>query len=311
MMRVVDFSIPFYTRQMVNHVERFAPSPTGLLHLGHAFSALTAFEAAKKVGGQFLVRIEDIDVTRSRPEFEAAIFEDLAWLGIEWEQPALRQVDRFDAYRVALDDLKSRGLIYPCFCTRKEINAAMTAPHHDGGSTGPDGPAYPGTCRGISADAQRIDCNSYALRLDMRKAIASIGGSGIVKKLSFKELGKGPNGEKKKINLDPNYLVEACGDVVLARKETPASYHLSVVLDDAFQQVTHVTRGQDLFAATSIHRLLQALFGRPTPLYRHHRLITNEDGKRLAKRDDARSIRAFREDGATVSDVRKMIGMKA
>jgi len=296
---------------MVNHVERFAPSPTGLLHLGHAFSALTAFEAAKKVGGQFLVRIEDIDVTRSRPEFEAAIFEDLAWLGIEWEQPALRQVDRFDAYQVALDDLKARGLIYPCFCTRKEISAAMNAPHHNGGPAGPDGPAYPGTCRLIFPDVRRMDCNSYALRLDMRKAIASIGGSGIVKKLSFKELGKGPNGEKKKINLDPDYLVEACGDVVLARKETPASYHLSVVLDDAFQQITHVTRGQDLFVATSIHRLLQALFGRPTPLYRHHRLITNEDGKRLAKRDDARSIRAFRDDGASVNDVRKLIGMKA
>ncbi len=296
---------------MVNHVERFAPSPTGLLHLGHAFSALTAFEAARKVGGRFLVRIEDIDVTRSRPEFEAAIFDDLAWLGIEWEKPALRQVDRFDAYRAALDDLKLRGIIYPCFCTRKEINTAMSAPHHDGGVSGPDGPAYPGMCRSIPLDEQRMDCNPYALRLDMRKAIASVGGSGIVKKLSFKELGKGPNGEKKKINLDPNYLVEACGDVVLARKETPASYHLSVVLDDAFQQITHVTRGHDLFAATSIHRLLQALFGRPTPHYRHHRLIADEDGKRLAKRDDARSIRALREDGATVGDVRKLIGLRA
>jgi len=310
-MRVVEFSISFYTQQMVNHVERFAPSPTGLLHLGHAFSALTAFEAAKKVGGRFLVRIEDIDVTRSRPEYEAAIFEDLAWLGIEWEQPVLRQVDRFDAYRVALDDLKARGLIYPCFCTRKEINAAMRAPHHDGGATGSDGPSYPGTCRALPIDARRMDCNSYALRLDMRKAVASIGGSGIVKKLSFKVLGRGPNGEKKKINLNPDYLIEACGDVVLARKETPASYHLSVVLDDAFQQITHVTRGQDLFAATSIHRLLQALFGRPTPSYLHHRLITDADGKRLAKRDDASSIRALREDGATVSDVRRMIGLNA
>ena len=296
---------------MVNHVERFAPSPTGLLHLGHAFSALTAFEAAKKVGGKFLVRIEDIDTTRSKPKFEEAIFEDLAWLGIEWEQPVLRQVDRFDAYRAALDDLRSRGLIYPCFCTRKEINAAMTAPHHDGSSVGADGPAYPGTCRTQATDTARMDCNPYAFRLDMRKAVASIGGAGIVKKLSFKEFGSGPNGEKKKVNLDPGYLIEACGDIVLARKETPASYHLSVVLDDAFQQVTHVTRGQDLFAATSIHRLLQALFGRSTPSYRHHRLITDEDGKRLAKRDDARSIRAYREDGATVGDVRKLIGLKA
>jgi len=187
----------------------------------------------------------------------------------------------------------------------------MRAPHHDGGATGPDGPSYPGTCRALPIDARRMDCNSYALRLDMRKAVASIGGSGIVKKLSFKVLGRGPNGEKKKINLNPDYLIEACGDVVLARKETPASYHLSVVLDDAFQQITHVTRGQDLFAATSIHRLLQALFGRPTPSYLHHRLITDADGKRLAKRDDASSIRALREDGATVSDVRRMIGLNA
>ena len=296
---------------MVNHVERFAPSPTGYLHLGHAFSALTAFEAARKAGGRFLVRIEDIDTTRSRPEYEAALYEDLEWLGIEWERPTLRQVERFDAYQTALDDLKSRGLIYPCFCTRKEINAAMSAPHHDGGEMGPDGPAYPGTCHGLAEDLARMAQKPYALRLDMGKAIASLGGANIVKKLSFKEVGRGPNGEKKKINLDPSYLIDACGDVVLARKETPASYHLSVVLDDAFQQVTHVTRGEDLFAATSIHRLLQALFGRPTPTYRHHRLIEDEDGKRLAKRDDARSIRALRDEGATLSDVRIMIGLSA
>ena len=295
---------------MANHVERFAPSPTGLLHLGHAFSALTAFEAARKAGGQFLVRIEDIDTTRSRSEFEDAIFEDLAWLGIEWETPVLRQSDRFDAYRAALDDLTARGLVYPCFCTRKEINAALSAPHHDGSDMGPDGPAYPGTCRALAVDSGRMAQNSYALRLNIRKAIASVGGAGIVKKLSFKELGKGPNGESKKINLNPNYLIESCGDIVLARKETPASYHLSVILDDALQQITHVTRGHDLFAATSIHRLLQALLGRPTPLYRHHRLITDEAGKRLAKRDDARSIRALRNEGATVSDIRKMIGLR-
>ena len=296
---------------MANHVERFAPSPTGLLHLGHAFSALTAFEAARKAGGTFLVRIEDIDTTRSRAEYEEAIFEDLRWLGLEWEIPTLRQVDRFDAYQIALDDLKARGLIYPCFCTRKEINAALGAPHHDGSDMGPDGPAYPGTCRALPVDEGRMAREPYALRLNMRKAIASVGGAGIIKKLSFKELGKGPNGEKKKINLDPGYLIEACGDIVLARKETPASYHLSVVLDDAFQQITHVTRGQDLFAATSIHRLLQALFGRPTPIYRHHRLITDEAGKRLAKRDDARSIRSLRDNGATPGDVRKLLGLRS
>ncbi len=293
---------------MTNHVERFAPSPTGLLHLGHAFSALTAFEAARQAGGVFLIRIEDIDVTRARPEFEEAIYEDLAWLGLEWEKPALRQVDRFDAYSAVLDDLKSRGLIYPCFCTRKEINAAFSAPHHDDSEAGPDGPAYPGTCRALVEDQAGMSRNAYSMRLNMRKAIASLGGSGIVKKLSFKELGKGPKGKAKKININPDYLIDSCGDIILARKDTPASYHLSVVIDDAFQQITHVTRGQDLFAATSIHRILQALLGRPTPLYRHHRLITDEAGKRLAKRDDARSIRALREDGATVDDIRKMLG---
>lgn len=295
---------------MVNHVERFAPSPTGPLHLGHAFSALTAFHAAQKVGGEFYVRIEDIDTARSRPEYEGAIFEDLAWLGINWKLPVLCQSDRFEAYRTALADLESRGLIYPCFCTRKEIGAAMTAPHHEDAEVGPDGPAYPGTCRGTKLDDVRMAQKPYALRLDMRKAIASVGGSGIVKKLSFKELGKGPKGETKKINLDPSYLIEACGDVVLARKDTPASYHLSVVLDDAFQQITHVTRGQDLFYATSIHRLLQALFGRPTPIYRHHRLIVDEAGKRLAKRDDARSLSTLRAEGVTPEDVRKLIGFR-
>jgi len=297
---------------MAKPVERFAPSPTGPLHLGHAFSALTAFEAAQKGGGTFLVRMEDIDTVRSRPEYEQAIYDDLAWLGVTWETPVLRQSERFEAYQAALDDLKSRGLIYPCFCTRKEISGALNAPHHVKMDQGPDGPAYPGTCRALSdADAQaRMLRETYALRLDMRKAIASIGGAGIVKKLSFKELGKGPNGESKKIVIDPGYLIDACGDIVLARKDSPASYHLSVVLDDAFQQVTHVTRGQDLFAATSIHRLLQALFGRPTPMYRHHRLIVDENGKRLAKRDDARALSPLRDEGATVQDIRRMIGLR-
>ena len=294
---------------MASTVERFAPSPTGFLHLGHAFSALTAFEAARQAKGVFLLRMEDLDTTRCRPEYEEAILDDLAWLGIAWEGPVLRQSERFDAYRAALDDLMARGLVYPCFCTRKQVNAALSAPHHDGSAMGPDGPAYPGTCRGKGADPQRMAREPYSLRLDTGKAIASLGGAGIVRKLSFKELGKGPNGERKKVLLDPAYLIEACGDVVLGRKETPASYHLSVVLDDALQQVTHVTRGQDLFAATPIHRLLQALFGRPTPHYRHHRLIVDETGKRLAKRDDARSLQALRADGASVHDIRAMIGL--
>lgn len=294
---------------MPSTVERFAPSPTGFLHLGHAFSALTAYRAAQKAGGVFLLRMEDLDTTRCRPEYEEAILDDLAWLGIEWQEPVLRQSERFDAYRAALDDLIARGLVYPCFCTRKQVNAALSAPHHDGSAMGPDGPAYPGTCRGQGGDPQRMAREAYALRLGMGKAIASLGGAGIVRKLSFKELGKGPNGERKKVVLDPAYLIEACGDVVLGRKETPASYHLSVVLDDALQQVTHVTRGQDLFAATPIHRLLQALFGRPTPHYRHHRLIVDADGKRLAKRDDARSLQTLRSEGASVSDILRMIGL--
>ncbi len=296
---------------MVNHVERFAPGPTGLLHLGHAFSALTAYDAARKAGGRFLLRMEDIDTTRARAEYEDAIFRDLAWLGIEWETPVLRQSDRFDAYRAAIDDLDRRGLIYPCFCSRKEINAALSAPHDTGAEGGPDGPAYPGACRLMPRDPSKLSHRPYAMRLDMGKAIASLGGAGIVKKLSFKETGKGPRGETKKINLDPGYLIELCGDIVISRKENPSSYHLSVVLDDAFQQITHVTRGQDLFSATSIHRLLQALLGRPTPVYRHHRLITDEDGKRLAKRDDARSLEALREQGATPQDVRKILGLGA
>ena len=291
---------------MASHVERFAPSPTGQLHLGHAFSALTAYEAAKKAGGQFLVRIEDIDTARCRPEYEVQIFDDLAWLGIVWETPVMRQSERFPAYESALTQLKERGLVYPCFCTRKEINAAMTAPQEGG----PDGPTYPGTCRKLHVSEVRMQSTPYALRLDMRKAIASIGGAGIAQKLHFKELGKGPKGERKKISLDPSYLIETCGDIVLARKDAPASYHLSVVLDDAHQQITHVTRGRDLFYATSIHRLLQALFGRPTPFYRHHDLIRDENGKRLAKRDDARSLVTLREDGASPEDVRKMIGLK-
>lgn len=296
---------------MSNHVERFAPSPTGYLHLGHAYSALMAHEAAQTAGGRFLLRIEDIDTMRSRPEYEQAIFDDLAWLGLAWDTPVLRQSSRFEAYSAALDQLRERGLIYPCFCTRKEIAAALTAPQegvHRG--AGPDGPAYPGTCRGLPDAQRRMQNGTYALRLDMRKSIASIGGSGIVSKLHFRELGSGPDGEKNKVSLDPAWLIEQCGDIVLARKDTPASYHLSVVLDDAFQQVTHVTRGRDLFHATKIHRLLQALFGRPTPDYRHHDLIRDETGKRLAKRDDARSLQTLRAGGASPEDVRAMIGMK-
>lgn len=297
-------------------VERFAPSPNGHLHPGHAFSALTAFEAAQAAGGRFLVRVEDLDQTRARPDLVDAMLEDLAWIGLAWERPELRQSQRFGAYRDALASLEARGLTYPCFCTRRDIQDALSAAHPDAGAQdrmeGPDGPAYPGVCRGLSAEARAKKLRSdaaFAVRLDMRKAVAAIGGAGVVRKLAWKEIGRGPKGEKGRIGLDPDFLIQACGDIVLARKDAPASYHLAVTLDDAFQEVTHVTRGCDLFAATAIHRLLQALLGRPTPIYRHHRLILDAHGKRLAKRDGAESLRALREAGAAPADIRAQIGL--
>lgn len=267
-------------------VTRFAPSPTGFLHLGHAFAALTAARA----GERFLLRIEDIDTTRCRPEFEDAIYEDLAWLGLDWEMPVLRQSERFEAYRTALDALQSQGLLYPCFCTRAEIAAeiarASEAPH------GPEGPVYPGTCRHLSEEQREARIASgapYALRLDSQKAASIIGA------LAFEEHGAGPEGEHGTIAVEPLLF----GDVVLARKETPASYHLSVVVDDAFQGVTLVTRGNDLFAAAHIQRVLQALLGLPAPEYAHHKLILDGSGKKFSKRDSAATLRDLRANGIT------------
>lgn len=275
-------------------VTRFAPSPTGWLHLGHAFAALFAFEAARRVDGRFLLRIEDIDQTRARPEYEAAILDDLAWLGLSWEQPVWRQSQRFGAYREALARLDSLGVLYPCFCTRKEIQdeiaRAGQAPH------GPDGPLYPGNCRRLSLDerSERLAGGEpYALRLDAGKAISLAG-----RELFWEDLGRGRQ------KAEP----EVFGDVVLARKETPASYHLAVVVDDAAQGVSLVTRGEDLFAASHLHRLLQELLVLPVPQWHHHRLITDEHGKRLAKRDDARSLRSLREQGWTAERVRRELG---
>ena len=275
-------------------VTRFAPSPTGWLHLGHAYAALFAHEEARKSGGRFLIRMEDIDQTRVRPEYEAAIFEDLAWLGIEWEQPVRKQSEHFDDYRAALEKLSSLAVLYPCFCTRKaiqdEIARAGQAPH------GPDGPLYPGTCRSRSASEQQeriVAGQPYALRLDVAKAVASIG-----RDLYWEDLDRGYQ------KAEP----AAFGDVVLARKETPTSYHLAVVVDDALQDITLVTRGEDLFEATHLHRLLQELLRLPVPQWRHHRLITDENGKRLAKRDDAKSLRALREQGWTARQVRETLG---
>ncbi|MCI4663851.1 MAG: tRNA glutamyl-Q(34) synthetase GluQRS [Neomegalonema sp.] len=295
-------------------VERFAPSPNGALHLGHAFSALTAWDAAQKKKGRFLVRIEDLDRQRCRPELEAAMLEDLRWLGLNWEEPVLRQSERFEAYTDALASLEQRGLLYPCFCSRKDIDAALSAPQEGAGAAdnGPDGPAYPGVCRNLSEPERanrKASGAKFALRLDMRKAIAALGGGGVVAKLSFKEIGQGPNGEKGRINLSPEQLVERCGDIALARKDFPTSYHLAVTLDDAHQGVTIVTRGEDLFGATPIHRLLQALLGRPTPHYRHHRLIRDDLGRRLAKRDKDKALAALRAEGISPEQLREQLSL--
>ena len=279
-------------------VTRFAPSPTGLLHLGHAFAALTAQAAADR--GHFLVRIEDIDRARCKPAFEDAIFDDLTWLGLEWQQPVLRQSTRFEAYRAALDMLDARGLLYPCFCSRKEIAdeiaRASDAPH------GPEGPLYPGTCRGLTAEERAARIASgvpYALRLD------SIAAAEMTGALTFEERGAGPNGEHGTIAIDPVLF----GDIVLARKETPTAYHLAVVIDDAYQGVTLVTRGHDLFAATHVQRLLQALLDLPAPHYAHHRLILDAEGRKFSKRDQAVTLRSLRESGETVDGILRRIGM--
>lgn len=279
-------------------VTRFAPSPTGLLHLGHAFAALTAERAAE--GGRFLLRIENIDATRCRPEFEEAIYEDLAWLGLHWQTPVLLQSTRFDAYRTALKRLADAALLYPCFCTRKEIAEeiarASDAPH------GPEGPLYPGICRGMALAEREARIASgvpYALRLDTAKAALEVGS------LSFEERGAGPGTERGTIAVQPMLL----GDIVLARKELPASYHLAVVVDDAYQGVTLVTRGKDLFPATHVQRLLQALLGLPQPTYAHHRLIFDAQGQKLSKRDHAITLRRMREAGATPADIRARLGL--
>ncbi len=289
---------------MTRAVTRFAPSPTGRLHLGHAYAALVAAEAAGP-DGRFLVRIEDLDQARARPDYEDGIFEDLAWLGLTWERPVMRQSARSPAYRAAIDRLDAMGLVYPCFCTRKdiaeEIARAGSAPH--GPILGPDGPVYPGLCRALSRDDRNARLASgagHALRLDLAKAMAHIEAP-----LTFIETGAGPNGETGMIAADPRPF----GDIVLARKDAPASYHLSVVVDDAAQGITLVPRGEDLFHAAHIHRLLQALLDLPVPDYRHHRLIRDAAGKRLAKRDDARALSTLRAEGWTPDDVRKAVGL--
>ena len=260
-------------------VTRFAPSPTGRLHLGHAYSALRAHDYARERDGAFLLRIEDIDPGRSRPEHVDGILEDLLWLGLEWDGELVYQSERLPHYAEALERLKAEGLLYPCFCTRADIAASVAAPQgpDPGSGSRAGGPVYPGTCRGLAApDLAR----PHAWRLDMAKAAARAG------PLVWTD-------EGREVRAAP----EAFGDVVLARKDAPASYHLAVTLDDAAEGVTHVVRGRDLFAATHVHRLLQALLGLPTPAYHHHPLLTDAGGNRLAKRHNAPTIAALREAG--------------
>jgi glutamyl-Q tRNA(Asp) synthetase len=275
-------------------ITRFAPSPTGYLHLGHAHAALTAWRRAREADGQFLLRLEDIDTGRCRPEFAASILEDLAWLGIDWDGPVRVQSEHLPEYQPVLDTLAGRGLLYPCFCTRadiqREIAGSASAPHAPDGS-----PVYPGTCRRLSQDersARLAAGERFALRLDMARAVAEAG------PLSFAEDGQG------RLACEPARF----GDVVLARKDSPASYHLCVTHDDALQGVTLVTRGKDLKPATDLHRLLQALMGWPAPNYAHHRLLTDAAGRRLAKRDRAATLRDLRASGISAAEVRAMAG---
>jgi glutamyl-Q tRNA(Asp) synthetase len=289
---------------MMPPVFRFAPSPNGYLHLGHAYSALLNFDRARETGGRLLLRIEDIDATRCRPEFEAAIDEDLAWLGIAWETPVRRQSEHLADYRTALEKLSALGLVYPAFESRAEIARLVAAREADGlWPRDPDGaPLYPGDAKSLSADerARLIETGApYALRLDMAAACRRVAG------LTWNELGEGPDTERGLVPARP----EAWGDVILARKETPTSYHLSVVVDDALQDVSEVVRGQDLFHATSVHRLLQALVGLPEPAYRHHVLIRDGEGRKLSKSTDSTGLRELRAAGATPAGIRRLVGL--
>ena len=273
---------------MAGRVTRFAPSPTGPLHLGHAYAALVAAER----GDRFLLRIEDIDGARCKPEFETGIYQDLEWLGLSWEKPVMRQSTRLSAYEAALAHLSGLGLTYHCSCTRGDIKAALSAPQEGGAVIGPDGPVYPGTCR-----TKRQ--TEGALRLNMAGAMARLG------EIRFRETGMRA-GDHRCSNLQ---LIESIGDIVLARRDIGTSYHIAVVVDDAAQGITEVTRGEDLFDATAIHVVLQRLLGLPTPAYHHHRLIRDDTGKRLAKRDDARALAKYRAEGATAQDIRRMLGL--
>ena len=287
-------------------VFRFAPSPNGALHLGHAHSALLNHDRARAARGRFLLRIEDIDTARCTPEFEQGIYEDLAWLGIEWEEPVRRQSEHFDEYRAALDRLVKDGLAYPAFLSRGEVRGLIADAEEAGEHWphDPDGvPLYPGTDRDLSprVRARRMKAGEpFAWRLDMEKAVAAAGGP-----LHWEERGMGPEGETGRLRAQP----ELWGDVVLARKDVPTSYQLSVVVDDALQGVTEVVRGRDLFHATSVQRLLQTLLGLPAPAYYHHELVLGPDGRKLSKSQRDTGLKALREAGVTPAQVRRMVGL--
>ncbi len=277
-------------------ITRFAPSPTGPLHLGHAYSAMLAHDMARAAGGQFLLRIDDLDQSRARPEWEAQIHDDLHWLGLTWDGPVRRQSEHFQSYTIALEGLARHGAVYPCGCSRADIAAAASAPQEGVPEFGPDGRIYPGTCRG-RAYADRLP--SDALRYDLSKTVGP-------HMPTFTETGPAHAGAHE---VTAEHLLTHVGDPILARPGMVASYHFAVILDDAQSGVTHVIRGEDLFEATFLQRFLQWELGLLPPLYHHHRLIRDASGKRLAKRDDARAISTCRAEGASPGDIRKMVGL--
>jgi glutamyl-Q tRNA(Asp) synthetase len=280
-------------------VFRFAPSPNGYLHIGHAYSALRNYEMARQHDGRFLLRLEDIDVDRCRPEYEQAIFDDLAWLGLKWEEPVLRQSQHFSLYASAVERLRDRGLLYPCFCSRLEISRVVSGVR-DWPRDPDGGPIYPGTCRHLPIEERerRLASGQHAaLRIDMAQAVTEAG-----MLLAWCEFGEGEEG--RDVRAEP----QLWGDAVLARKDIPTSYHVSVVIDDARQGITDVVRGKDLFDATSLHRLLQALLDLPAPRYRHHDLLRDAAGQKLSKSTRAKSLRALRAEGVTAQDVRRRLG---
>jgi glutamyl-Q tRNA(Asp) synthetase len=300
---------------MPDFVTRFAPSPTGPLHLGHAYSAMLAHDMAMAAGGDFLLRIEDIDQSRARPQWEAQIADDLHWLGLSWPEPVMRQSQRLPAYRAALESLWERELLYICRCTRRDIAAAASAPQEGAADQGPDGPIYPGSCRHAAFQPPPGSPlpKGEVLRLDVQRAAmmtATPALDGPARRsgdIYWRE--EGEVAERGMIERRPEFYVRHVGDVVLARREMETSYHLSVVVDDAAQGITHVVRGADLAGATAIHVLLQRLMGVSSPIYHHHRLIRDDTGRRLAKRDDARAVAQYRQQGLSPRDIRRLVGL--